>query len=327
MRRGARLAALFLLSIGCAGLSAPTQNPAQQNVTIVVFNALPQPPQPVKAVRVSLSYLDSSELITDAQEVTNSQGQALLLVSPGVAQRGDLRVEITGASELVIYQPADGQLPALASTIKVIMLPKGSPALLGPAQIEAMLHRSLLQINSLQKQNRALQGEIAEAQSQKPDLGRALVAWAQANGFSPVQVNRQVQVWAQNIQLQSAQATAQQKALAEVALKHYAAAAQLFNQAADTDGDELDAEEQAFLEARRGKLRQLIDDREQAADALTLDGQFHQATLTLESAAATADAECKKHPDDVGFVLLSMEADRAVSEARSYEAWGMWLQK
>ena len=48
----------------------------------------------------------------------------------------------------MIYQPADGQLPALPATITVSMLPKGSPALLGPAQIEAMLHRTLLQVNT-----------------------------------------------------------------------------------------------------------------------------------------------------------------------------------
>ena len=172
---------------------APPRIPLSRTLRSSFVNVLPQPPQPVKAVRVSLSYLDSSVLVTDAQEVTNSQGQALLLVSPGVNQRGDLRIEITGAVDLAIYQPADGQLPALPATVKVSLLPKGSPALLGPAQIEAMLHRSLLQVSSLQKQINTLKQNAATEQSQKPDLGPALAAWAQANGFSSAQVDQQVQ--------------------------------------------------------------------------------------------------------------------------------------
>ncbi len=87
--------------------------------------------------------------------MTNPKGQAWLVVSEDAAQRGGLRIEFDGASNLVIYQPADGQLAALPTTMKVSMLPKGSPALLGPAQIEAMLHRTLLQVNSSAKEDPA----------------------------------------------------------------------------------------------------------------------------------------------------------------------------
>jgi hypothetical protein len=65
-----------LFGIVCLGDSLLAQTSAQQTVTVVVVNVLRQPPQPVKAVRVSLSYLQSSVQITDAQQVTNSQGQA-----------------------------------------------------------------------------------------------------------------------------------------------------------------------------------------------------------------------------------------------------------
>ena len=78
---------------------------------------------------------------------------------------------IDGAANLVIYQPADGQLAALPASITVTMLPKGFPGLLGPAQIEAMLHRTLLQVRSLQKQVAALKKSVAEAQGSTPDLG------------------------------------------------------------------------------------------------------------------------------------------------------------
>jgi tetratricopeptide (TPR) repeat protein len=323
MRRGARLAVLLLLAVGCAGESAFAQKPAEQNVTVTVVNASPQPPQPIASVRVSLGYLDTSALVTDAQQVTNSQGQALLLVSPGVAQRGNLRIAVTGAGDLVIYQPADGQLPTLPTTVGINMLPKGSPLLLGAAQIEAMLHRSLLQISSLQKQLTAQNS--AAAQSQTPDLGSAIAQWAQANGFSSAEVDQQVQQWAQKIQNQSAQATNDQKALAELALKHYANAAQLFNQASNADQAQISAEkaqqqalaaqvqalqaaQQALLDKLRSPVQQLVDHSEQAAGAYQLNGQYHEATQVLESAETTAEAEYKENSGDKGFQQLWLQA-------------------
>ena len=335
MREGPRLPVLLLVGMGCAALAAVAQKPAPPlSVTVIVVNVLPQPPQPVKALRVSLSYLESAVQITEAQQVTNTQGQALLVVSTVVAQRGNLRVEIAGAGDLVVYQPADGQLAALPTTVKVSLLPKGSTALLGPAQIEAMLHRTLLQVNSLEKQVSAL--KAGAAQAQQPDLGAAIAAWAQANGFSSGQVDLQVQQWAAGIQKQSGQATAEQKALAELALKHYAAAAQLFNQASDADRQEIgaeDAEEQALqaqvkaleaaqqglLDKQRSSLRQLLDHSEQAAGADQLNLQFHQATQTLENAQATAEAEYKKHSGDQGFHELWLRAVSARSNALRLE--------
>ncbi len=333
MKREARLAVHILLGVGCAAFPALAQNTPQENVTVVLLNAHEQPPQPVKAVRVSLSYLDSSVLVTDAQQVTNSQGQALLLVSPGVSQRGDLRIVVTGASDLVIYQPADGQLPALPATVKVSLLPKGSPALLGPAQIEAMLHRTLLRVNNLQKEVSALK---QTAQSQGPDLGAAIAEWAQSNGFSADHVNQQVQQWAQGIQGSSTQATADQKALSELALKHYASAAQLFSLASDADRQQIGTEEgqeqalaaqvkaleaaqQALLDKLRSPVKQMIDHSEQAAGAYQLNLQYHKATQTLESAEATAAAEYKKHPDDKGFHELWLRALSAAANAREAE--------
>ena len=217
MRRGARPAALVLLLAGCAGLSATAQNSAQQNVTVIVLDALPQQPQPIKAVRVSLSYLDSSVLVTDAQQVTNTQGQALLLVSPGVAQRGNLRIGVTGASDLVIYQPADGQLPALPATVSVSMLPKGSPALLGPAQIEALLHRTLLQVNNLQKQVTALKQNAAAAQTRLGAWRMRLANSPRQTVFLPTMSISRCSNGPRKSKVESTQPLAEEKALAELA--------------------------------------------------------------------------------------------------------------
>ncbi len=326
--------AVLLLCLSCSASAAVAQKiPAQQNVAVVVVNADVQPAQPVPTVRVSLGYLDGSVQVTESRDVTNPKGQAWLEVSEDAAQRGGLRVEITGTSNLVIYQPADGQLPALPATINISMLPKGSPALLGPAQIEAMLHRTLLQVNSLQKQVSALKAGAAQAQ---PDLGAAIAGWAQANGFSSAKADEQVQQWAEAIQRQSGQATAEQKALAELALKHYAAAAQLFNQASDADRQEIgaeDAEEQALqaqmkalqkaqaalLDRGRSSLRRLLDDSEQGAGADQLSLKFHEATQALETAAATAQAEYKKHAADTGFHELWLRAVSDAANARRKE--------
>jgi len=134
--RSAQSAPLILLCAACLALPARAQNPApQQNVTVLVVNVVAQPPQPVKAVRVSLQYLNTGAPITAAQQVTNSQGHAPLVVSSDVAQRGRLRVQIDGATGLVIYLPADGQLPdyqpaVLPATVEIDLLPRGSQKLL-----------------------------------------------------------------------------------------------------------------------------------------------------------------------------------------------------
>ena len=46
--------------------------------------------------------------------MTNPKGQAWLDVSQDVAQSGGLHIEIDGATDLVIYEPADGQLAGAA---------------------------------------------------------------------------------------------------------------------------------------------------------------------------------------------------------------------
>jgi hypothetical protein len=141
MKTQAQWAALSICLVCAQSAAIAQKTPAQQTVAVVVVNADVQPAQPVPTVRVSLGYLQGSVLVTEARDVTNPKGQAWLDVSEEAAQHGGLRIGVDGAANLVIYQPADGELIALPATINVSMLPKGSPALLGPAQIEAMLLR------------------------------------------------------------------------------------------------------------------------------------------------------------------------------------------
>lgn len=336
--RFARIFLLLLLGNAWVAFSARAQTPAaRQEVTVTVVNALPQPAQPVQAADVALWSQD----IALQQKPTNSNGQALLEVSAAAAQGGDLRIEIQHAGNLVIYLPASGELDVssgLPTKVTIRLLPKGSPALLEPAQIQAMLRRMSIEISALRRQNSTLRGQTGTAEpQQKPDLGAAIADWAQTNGFSSAQVDQQVQQWANGIENQSGAATAEQKALAEMALQHYGAAAQLFNQASAADQQQLTAEDsqeqaleqqmkalhaaqQKLLDTERASLRALLDHSQQAATAEQLNLQYHEATQTLESAEVTAQAQFKKHPDDKGFHELWLLADWYVAYRRMQEA-------
>ena len=322
---------LILLCMACLALPARAQSPAPPlNVTVIVTNAIGQPPQPVKAAHVSLTHLISAQRVVDAQNPTNPRGEAQLLLSQSAAKNGDLRIVISGVSNLVIYEPADGQLPSLKSPVKVVLLPTGSLALLGPAQIQAYLHGLLLQVNSLQKQVSALKTEAAQGQSQQQYLTAAMAEFAQTVGFSHDQVDQQVAIWAQTIKQQAARATtADQRGLADFALKDYTAAAQDFNEAGDATQERMNADEataaaykkaqQNAVDAARDDLRLLINQRQSAAGADQLSLKYHDATQTLESAVATANAEYKKHLDDKGFHELWLEAVSNAATAQRRE--------
>ena len=311
----------FLVCFGVVGAwAAPKGSAPPQKVTVVVVNANIDPAQPVQRVRVSLTFLDSSTLITGVTEVTNSNGEALLQVSLDVAQRGDLSIKIDGASDLVVYQPADGQLAGLPATVTIKLLPKGSILLLGPAQIEAMLHRLSLQNNAKNQEIHALKGALAAAQSQKPDdLTAAMTEWAKANGFEIADVDKQVWQWAEEIQRRKEQATADEKALAELALKHYGIAAQMFDEAADDIGQSMDEDEKRFLENRRKQLRELVDKKFQSSNTYELNLQFHQATQILEQARDRAAAEHGRYPEDAALRSIWLDAVLRLANARRDE--------
>jgi tetratricopeptide (TPR) repeat protein len=305
---------------GSTALPAFAQNSPQKELTVVVVNAHADPSQPVQGVRVSLSFVAGSEKVVDSRDATNRSGQAVLLVSPEAAQRDDLRVEISGTSDLVVFQPADGQLSGLPASVTVRLLPKGSVLLLGPPQIEAMLQRMSIQNRAKNQEIRELKAELAGAQSQKPDdLTAAMTEWAKNNGLDVADVDKQVQQWATDIQNRKDQATANEKALAELALKHYGAAAQLFDQAADDDDKAMEESKQRFLEQDRKMLRALVDKKFQSANAYQLNLQFHQATVTLTQARDRAAAEHTQYPDDAALRSIWLDAVLRLANARRDE--------
>lgn len=292
----------------------------EHRLSVVVVDAHVEPSRPLKAVRVSLSFVDDAIRMMDARAVTNSQGEALLEVSRDAALRGDLRIEIAGAGDLVIYQPPEGQLSGIPTSVTVRLLPKGSPALLGPAEIEAMLRRLSLQSHRLQQEMRSLKGALIEAQVQKPDLTAAIAEWARRNGFDVEEVDKRIREWGEDIGRRKEQATTEQRALAELALKEFGAAAELFKKAADEQDMALDQDEKKYLEDRRNKLRLLIDDEIQSANAFQLHLQYHRATEVLITARNRAESEHRRFPDDAALREVWMDTWRESALMQKGEA-------
>ncbi|MEI9969627.1 MAG: hypothetical protein WDM87_13745 [Terracidiphilus sp.] len=81
----------------------------------------------------------------------------------------------------------------------------------------------------------------------------------------------------------------------------------------------LQAAQQSLLGKLRTPMRELLDHSNQAAGAYRLNGQYHGATQTLESAATAIHAESNKFPDDKGFNELWLEAVGDAAAARSRE--------
>jgi tetratricopeptide (TPR) repeat protein len=303
-----------------AAWPAPPQNPPQRELTVVVVDAHTDPSQPVPGVRVSLSFIAGTEKVVDARDATNRLGQALLLVSPEAAQRGDLRIEITGVNDLVVYEPADGQLNGLPITETIRLLPKGSFLLLGPPQIEAMLQRMSIQNRAKNQEIRALKEELASARSQNPDdLAAAMTEWARANGFEIADVDKQVQKWAEGIQQRKERATAEQKALAELALKHYGTAAPMFDEVGKDRLSAFKENQQRKHEEERREFQGAVDSEYQSANAYRMNLQYHQATQVLEGIRDVTADQHRMSPEDAAYRSIWLETVLRLANARRDE--------
>ena len=323
--KGLSLSKLLIISLAFslsafAAWPAPPQNPPQRELTVVVVDAHTDPSQPVPGVRVSLSFIAGTEKVVDARDATNRLGQALLLVSPEAAQRGDLRIEITGVNDLVVYEPADGQLNGLPITETIRLLPKGSFLLLGPPQIEAMLQRMSIQNRAKNQEIRALKEELASARSQNPDdLAAAMTEWARANGFEIADVDKQVQKWAEGIQQRKERATAEQKALAELALKHYGTAAPMFDEVGKDRLSAFKENQQRKHEEERREFQGAVDSEYQSANAYRMNLQYHQATQVLEGIRDVTADQHRMSPEDAAYRSIWLETVLRLANARRDE--------
>jgi hypothetical protein len=266
---------------------------------------------PVKSAVVRLSYLSSAGFITASPKPSNSAGEAELDVPREAVQRSDLHIEISGASGLVVYQPTDGQLQAVPYVIKVWLLPKGSPLLLKtPAQIETILHRLTLQAKTQTGQIHQLKGELAQANAaaQRPDLDTAVAAWAQENGFDPKEINMRFTQWSKEIESNKEEEASEKRALAELYLKHYDAAAEIFDLLGDKQRQEFLELEKRQQEEAHNAFQKNLDTLYRNANVLQMKLDYHRATEKLGTALAWAAEAHRKSPEDLVYRAIWIDA-------------------
>jgi tetratricopeptide (TPR) repeat protein len=294
--------------------------PVSTHVIVTVVNKHVEPAQPVPGARVTIDFVDGSQKITEARDRTNSQGQTELVISPEAQQRGDLHIEISDAPNLVVYQPSEGILTDVHPTLTIVLLPRGSPALLQPAQIEAMLNR----LSRMSIQNQQLQVSLNKVEHQKPDFDGLLRNWASTNGLPYDQVDQQMRAWANDVLDHRQEASLTKQGEAELALRHFENAAKLFQGAVNTSKLALHREQESYLVARRAALRSLFEESTQGADAFQLADQYHQATQIMDDAVKEAAAEHQRYPGDIALRHIWFRAVRYTSYVRVQEgAWAV----
>jgi tetratricopeptide (TPR) repeat protein len=302
----ALLAQVFFCLMASLAFGAP------RAMLVTVVNKHFTPPQPVAGVRVTLGFFDGSQTITDARDRTNRDGQTHLLVSEDAVERGELHIEVEDAEGLVIYQPSEGLLRAIPATLEVALLPKGSPALLDPPQVEAMLSR-------LSVRNQQLHMALSKVENQKPDFDGALRQWAASNGFAFEEVDQKVRAWAEDILAHKQAASLEQQAEAELGLRHFEQAGALFQAAANVSEEALDNDEEKYLTKLRTDLRDFVQKKTQAAQAFEFAEQYHLATETADGSSHKAAAQHEHFPKDEVIRQIWLTAAMSAEEMRFQE--------
>ena len=300
---------------GLFGLAPALAWGASQPMLVTVINKHLSPAQPVSGVRVTLSYFDGSQKITDARDRTNHQGQTELTVSADAIERGELRVEVEDAPGLVIFQPGEGLLKAVPRNLEIALVPKGSPALLEPTQIEAMLDR----LSHLSVRNEQLRVALTKAENQRPDFDVALRDWATTKGLPYEEVDRKVREWSEDVLSHRAAASMEKQAQAELGLRHYEQAAVLFKASADVSGLALDKGQDKYLATRRKELSDYVEKCNQSSKAFQFARQFHNATDIADAGASKSSAEHEHFPEDQTLRQIWLNAALTAEETRAQE--------
>jgi hypothetical protein len=255
-------------------------------ITVTVTNKHITPPKPVADARVWLTFQDGTEHVTDDTQRTNKAGQARMRVSPAATER-PLRVEITEAPGLIIYTPADGVLgDKVPASLQVVLLPKGSPAFMEPPQIEAMMNR----LSSSTLKIRLLKTELNQAKSEKADFDVALEEWASDHGLAYAELDKRLREWAQDIAMHQEGQSDTLLAEAELGLRHYEAAALLFEEVAGKSRTALQRDEEKkkqVLKETRLDLWNEVQGMIQSATALQSARLDERATSDMEKARKT----------------------------------------
>src|SRR5215469_514170 len=199
----------IVLWFGCL----PAMGEQKRVLPVTVVDVHVTPVQPVKHVRLQLSTISGVGVISQSVSMTNDKGMVSVEVDTASAAGTKLLISLFpgDAPGLVVYEPSGGIIEALPTQLTLKLLPKGSPALLGPAEIEALLFKYSQTNQSLRTQTMILQGELASANRATKGLEAVEVGWAEQYGFSPQEVKEKVSAWADQVRAQHERKTLQQR--------------------------------------------------------------------------------------------------------------------
>lgn len=163
-----------------------------------------------------------------------------------------------------MYQPREGKIGTLPSTLEVLLLPKGSPAFLEPAQIETMLDR----LSGMTLQIQQLKGALKQAETENPPFDLALQGWAADHGLPYAEVNNRVRAWSEDVLAHRNEASLVKQAEAELGLRHYEQAGLLFQSAANISKAALHRKQENLPSGLRRDLRNEVQLDIKSATAL-----------------------------------------------------------
>jgi tetratricopeptide (TPR) repeat protein len=278
------VASVVFCCFSVAGYAQP-----KRQLAVRVMNASVRPERAVPRVTVALVRMSVGTRVTLGMGVSDTNGRVVFDLPASFQSALDIRLEVTEASGLVLYKPEDGALDptSLIHTRELIvkLVSRGSPALLEPSQLEALIVR-------LSKPMQVSSQPGLESEVRKLDLTNSLRQWAGNSGFTLAQVEEELRNWSDAIRSRTAHASTRQKALAEFAARNFSRAAELFGTAAQEDRSDLDRKEQRLKDLAKetnNALRRFLDDKISQAGALQANLRYSAARGVLEEACGRVD--------------------------------------
>jgi tetratricopeptide (TPR) repeat protein len=249
-------------------------------------------------------------LETGSSRETNDQGLFRLPLPPAFRPGAKVTLSIDKPKWRIRY-PLDGETLVPASpddTIKVELLPAGSRLFWTNDRIEKFIQ------DTAERAKRDAQPKPRESgatASQGLDFGRYIKEWAVRYGFTPQDVQKEIDRWI--AETEANQDDVYKLGLAAFAKKQFADAARHFHESADWDArqiEEIDKRQEA-LAARRGQLRG------KQVHALRLEGDSYLQTSAYAK-ALSAYEEAHGHTSQVETAELWAATLNDMSRAHRY---------
>lgn len=312
---------LLMLAISTATVQAQVRG----SMLVTVVSAEVDPAKPVDGALVQVTTLSGMDPGAHGWSKTNALGQANVprgnMGDNGERQRIAVEPPASAAS-LVVYEPAGGLVDGLPQQLTVTMVTKGSDLLKRPGQVEARLNLLTLQNGKLTQKNRALTVEVQQ-QGQKlteeDGLSKAIQEWSSETGLSSEVLEQTVQEWARDIQKKGDAASLEQRALAELALRHYGEAAQDYQDSAAIDSDDAEASEKKRTEQIDQDWTKWVRKMEQSANLIGLDHRFEEQTALQRKVSEKMREQHEDYPKDPQLRDLWLEARTELAAGLEWE--------